>query len=374
MNRRLKKIVILVHSLTGGGAERVAALWATGFADRGYDVYVLTSEAASSRDYKVSSNVKVVNIGLNSQSYIFRIILNILGIVRLVFLKNLKKELHSIKPDVCIGVLGRYALDAYNLTRDMNTIIIQTEHNAYDRPDFIESRPEIMKMKFETNKIFDRVTVLTQADTKVPGAPTENMVVLPNPLTFEPVKEIPKKDNLILAIGRLDVWKVKGFDNLITAWGMVAKKYPEWTLQIAGTGARKSKKYLTGLVNKFGIENQVSFLGFNNNVINLYKKASIFVLSSRYEGFGMVLTEAMSQGCACIACDFGGRQHEIITTDKEGIVCPGENIEELSAAIEKMITNASYRESCRQPAIIRSSFYSLENTMNRWESILDNLK
>lgn len=369
MKKEIKKIVLLVHNLSGGGAERVAALWATGFADRGYETHILTSEPASSNDYPLHSNVFVSCLGLSFKSYFMRGILNKLGISRFVYLRNLNRILHSIKPDVCIGVLGTNALDAYNLTRDTNTLVIQTEHNAYDRPDFVESNPEVMKMKFEINKIFDKVTVLTEADTKVPGVPTENMVVLPNPLTFAPVKEIPKKENVVLAVGRLDVWKIKGFDNLIAAWGKIANNYPKWKLQIAGTGSQKSKDFLVDLVNQYNISNQVEFLGFKSDVIDLYKKASIFVLSSRNEGFGMVLTEAMSQGCACIACDFGGRQREIITSNKEGLVCSGDNIEELSAAIEKMISDNDYRESCRVPAIERSSYYSLKNTMDRWETI-----
>lgn len=371
---KVKKIIIIVYKLTGGGAERVASLWATGFAEREYDVTVITTTSKKENfTYELSPLVKHLVIETPIPNRIIKGVLNRIGIGKLYFSYKLKRILHEIKPDVCIGILGDYALQAYKCSRDLDCKIINTEHNAYDRPEFIESRPDVMKMKFHTNKIFDRVTVLTEADTKVPNVPKKNMTVLPNPLTFEPVKEVPRKEKIVLATGRLEVWKIKGFDNLIRAWGRIAKQYPDWKLIIAGTGPTKSKKYLVDLVNNEHVENSVSFPGFCNNIIDYYKKASIFVLSSRYEGFGMALTEAMSQGCACIACDFNGRQREIIQNDNQGIVCSNDNYIELSDAIKRMIEDEQYREECRINAIERSTYYSLDKTIDRWESIFQSL-
>lgn len=374
MSMRIKKIVILVYKLTGGGAERVASLWASGFANRGYDVTVITATGSDENmTYDLASSVKHFAIDLPITNRLMRYVLNKIGFSEIYFLRKLSKQIHSIKPDLCIGVLGKYALQAYKCTRDLNCKIINTEHNAYDRPEFIKNRPDVIKMKFETNRIFDRVTVLTKADTKVPGVPKENMTVLPNPLAFEPAKEIPHKENVILATGRLDVWEVKGFDNLIRAWGKIAKYYPEWRLVIAGTGSKKSKDYLMELSEKENVKESVLFPGFCNNIIDYYKKASIFVLSSRYEGFGMALTEAMSQGCACIACDFNGRQREIIQNDSQGIICSNDNYIELSNAIKLMIDDSDYRENCRHYAIERSKYYLLDKTIDRWEKIFKTL-
>ena len=146
----------------------------------------------------------------------------------------------------------------------------------------------------------------------------------------------------------------------------------------------------------------------------LYQDASIFVLSSRYEGFGLVLIEAMSQGCACIACDYKGRQREIMCPEghgsklppslshaprlrdstasvddlrfkvqgsnnkvelcETGILCEPDNVEALAEAMRKMIVDDEYRESVRKNAIERSKYYSIENTMDRWEELLNKLK
>lgn len=374
MCMKVKKIVLLVYRLTGGGAERVASLWASGFADRGYDVTIITATGnKEDMTYNLSKLVKHIVIEIPLSNRIIKGVLYRIGVGKFYFLLNLKKILHEIRPDVCIGILGDYALQAYKCTRDLGCKIINTEHNAYDRPDFVKSRPDVMKMKFHTNKIFDCVTVLTEADTKVPNIPNENMVVLPNPLTFEPVKEIPHKEKIILATGRLDVWNVKGFDNLIRAWGRIANQYPEWKLIIAGEGHKNSKDYLGKLVKEEHVENTVSFPGFCDNIIDYYKKASIFVLSSRYEGFGMALTEAMSQGCACIACDFNGRQREIIQNDNQGIICSNDNYMELADAIKRMIDDDKYRERSRVFAIERSKYYLIDKTIDRWEHIFQTL-
>lgn len=365
------KIVIMIYRLTGGGAERVASLWAKGFVERHHEVVVITSTKGKQQlTYKLPDNVKLLHIVLPVKNKFAIAVAYRLGITKAFYNWHLSKILHEIKPDVCIGVLGDYAYRAYKCTRDIGCKIINTEHNAYDRPDLRENCPSAVKMKFVTNKLFDAVTVLTKADTLVAGVPKENMFVLPNPLTFAPVNEIPAKEKIILAAGRLDVWHVKGFDLLLEAWGMTAHKYPEWRLQIAGTGTHKSEAYLKSLVEKYNIKKQVDFLGFCDDMQMLYRRASIFVLSSRHEGFGMVLTEAMSQGCACIACDFGGRQREIIENNTQGIVCPNNSVEAIRKALDHYLSNPEYMKSCSVNAVKRSQYYSLDKTMDRWERIL----
>ena len=176
-----------------------------------------------------------------------------------------------------------------------------------------------------------------------------------------------------MAAGRLDVWYIKGFDLLIEAWGQIACEYPDWKLQIAGTGGRKARTHLEQIIDKCRVRNQVEFVGFCHNMQELYKRASIFVLSSRHEGFGMVLTEAMSQGCACIACDFGGRQREIIEDETQGLVCDNNSIDAIKNALIRFLSDKEYLKLCGTNAIKRSAYYSLDNTMDRWETILSNI-
>ncbi|MBQ2884547.1 MAG: glycosyltransferase [Alphaproteobacteria bacterium] len=369
------KITLLVHRLTGGGAERVAALWATGFVKRGHEVSIIVNTNAK-RDttFYVPDSVKIYSLGVKVNHVKLRAVLNKIRNLFYSRQKRMSKLLHELKPDVIIGVLPPWAYEAYQVTKDMNVCIINTEHNSFERPSCAPMSKEVEIGKFETNKIFNHVTVLTQADKDVIGNTLQNVSVLPNPLTFEPVEKVPSKKKVILASGRIDAWHYKGFDILIKAFALMCKKYPEWKLQIAGTGKADSFNFLKNLAKTEGIpDTQIEFLGFCDNIQALYQRSSIFVLSSRYEGFGMVLIEAMSQGCASIACDYKGRQSEIITDNTQGITCPVEDVEALANAMTRMIEDDEYRMQCQYNAVERSKYYSLDNTMNRWEEIFNKL-
>lgn len=364
------KIVICVDKLTGGGAERVASLWARGFADNGHEVHVILSSQSGLDAYTVPSSVLIHNVGIASKSHIVRKILKKTFAKHIIKL-HFRKELLQIQPDVVIGVLGRWAYWAKQLYRGTNVKVIQTEHNSFERPNDAPMRKDMIHRKFVESKQMDHMTVLTQVDKNILGPEYLNVSVLPNPLTFEPAKQVPPKENIILATGRFNAWYVKGFDLLLKAWGSIAPNYPKWKLQIAGGGTKTEIMKIRTMATDYGISaDQIEFLGFCPDMLPIYQRASIFVLSSRYEGFGMVLTEAMSQGCACIACDFNGRQKEILQESSHGLLCKNNDILALSASIEKMITDNIYRASCQKGAIERSKAYKLENIMILWESII----
>ncbi len=284
-----------------------------------------------------------------------------------------------------------------------NIPVIASEHNAFERPSYAALSIKDRIVKFFAYRFFWCVTVLSNADKHFVNNSLDNVFVMPNPLPLRPVHLLPPARTKILAVGRLDDWHCKGFDVLIRAWalvngklkidnGQLSSKGESWKLQIAGTGSEKSLNYLKQLCKENEVEDSVEFLGFRKDVEKLYQDASIFVLSSRYEGFGLVLIEAMSQGCACVACDYKGRQREILNPAQDksletrnlnletrnrkfetcdtGILCEPDNVESLAAGIQKMIDDDEYRESVRKNVIERSKYYSIENTMDRWESLL----
>lgn len=359
----MNHIVIIVGQLRLGGAERVAALWARGFINRGYKVSVVTN-VSKQIDYDIPSQVNLCHFDFSPKNLKKRFI-------QCVF--ELRKLIKELNPDVLITVLYPLNIFALLSSLGMNIPIVNTEHNSFERPE--GSRlPFIAKFsKFFVNKFFSHVTVLTEADKKIIGNKLRHISVLPNPLAFSPAKAIPHKEKWIVASGRLDVWYCKGFDLLIKAWAKLAPVYPDWNLKICGCGSNNSLKYLENLAQQYKILDRIEFLGFRKDVQMIYNHASIFILSSRYEGFGMVLIEAMSQGCACVACDFNGRQGEILQNDSQGILCRIDDVESLTIAMKKMLDDEPYRCECQMNAIERSKCYELDKVMNCWESILRNL-
>lgn len=289
-------------------------------------------------------------------------------------LRKMKKILHAIKPDVVIAVLPSWGPLIYGAKGNLNFKVIGTDHNAYELPEGVRMSDAQMFYKFEFNKRFDAVTVLTEADKKVVQGKLKNVSVLPNPLTFTPIDKVPSKKKIVMAAGRLDVWYIKGFDVLIKAWAIVSQKHADWELYISGESNKTSERlYIEKLIREYNVQQTIRLIGYSDRIKELYKEASIFVLSSRYEGFGMVLTEAMSQGCACVACDFKGRQREIIRDSSEGIICPPDNVTELADAIDNMISDNDYRISVQNRSVERSKDFSLDKIMEKWSMIFNKI-
>lgn len=409
------RVVIVASRLCYGGAEHVGVLLANGFYRDNHEVYLL-SNTNQPVTFHIYEGVRVIGIFPRDASKIVKW----WRAVRI-----LRKEIKALHPDIVIGIAETCSLISKIACMGLGVPVVYSAHNSFERPATAPMGRWNKFAKFGLGHLYDAITVLTDADKKCIGNKLSNVSVMPNPLGLHPVHFIPSKQKSILSVGRLDGWHVKGFDVLIRAWGRIVDSLKliveseGWKLQIAGTGSEESLNYLKQLCKENGVEDSVEFLGFRKDVEKLYQEASIFVLSSRYEGFGLVLIEAMSQGCACIACDYKGRQREIISPTptssfsdglrkrpvaerprregepsiesqslgtrnskpetrnykvevcENGILCEPDNVEALAAGIQKMITDDDYRENVRANAIERSNYYSLENTIDRWEKLLD---
>ncbi len=364
------KILILGKSLSSGGAQRVMTLWANGFVQRGHNVVIGLSKPRNDKDFfTVDAKIQVKNI------YGFlclKLTSKFPNIKHWRMARRLRKLICDYKPDVVISTTPWMAIWVLEAVEGLDVRVINTFHESFERPSNVPM-PEILKIcMFQKINLFSAVTVLTDADKRHINDKNLKVYVFPNPLTFSSVLTIPQKEKIVLAAGRFDSWYYKGFDLLIEAWGQISSHNLNWKLYIAGTGSENNVSYLKNLVNKYEVADTVVFPGFCD-MLPLYKKASIFVLSSRYEAFGMVLTEAMSQGCACIACDYKGRQSEIITQEDEGIICPVENVPAIASALNKLIKDEDLRCKIQNGALKRANFFKLENCMSRWESIINDV-
>jgi hypothetical protein len=356
------KIFIVCSRLSYGGAERVGVMLANGLSVS-HSVYLI-SNTLEEPTYEVESSVQLLPLFSSISSKIEKWAST---------LPNIRKYAKTYRPDVIIGVMETCSLVSKLATIGLGIPIIMTEHNAFERPKNTPLTKWQIITKFYINKLYCCVTILTEADKEFIGLRLKNTVVMPNPLFLTPIIKSPVKDKIVLAAGRIDDWHCKGFDILLKAWGTIAKQYPDWTLEIAGDGRKVDLELLQNIVRKSEVENQVKFLGYQKNIVDRYKQSAIFVLSSRYEGFGLVLIEAMSQGCACVACDFKGRQREIIRNDSEGLVCVPNDVDALALAIKKMIDDDMYRQKVQKAAIERSKYYTMDKTIRRWENLLKRL-
>lgn len=363
------RIFIAVYNLTNGGAERVACLWANGFKNNGHDVTLILGDDRAPITYNPNSGIKIEYICSHKKFKIDR---------HIDRLRKYRKLINIYKPDLIIGVSPSQSIIAKCASIGINVKIINTEHSSFERPDSAPMPLITRFYKFFLNKVisYSGITVLTSADKKIIGRRLKKVFVLPNPCSFDSIdfNALSSKKNIILASGRLNAWHYKGFDYLIKAFAVAKKDISQdWILQIAGQGSIQDLEYLQNIAKNYGVEDSVEFLGYLPDIKNKYQEASIFVLSSRYEGFGMVLLEAMSQGCACVACDYKGRQSEILGNPPAGLLCEPENITDIASKIVEVCNDEDFRLELQQKAIIRSKAFSLGEIMSKWNSIISNI-
>ena len=221
-------------------------------------------------------------------------------------------------------------------------------------------------------KPLERLVVLTDADKAAwEKAGCTNVTVIPNPCSLDGQKVSIKsaKSKTILAVGRLH--EQKGFDLLLQAWKPIEKTYSDWSLRIVGEGPKRAE--LEAQIESQGLK-RVVLVGATNNVLDEYEAASIFVLSSRYEGLPLALIEAMWFGLPCIAFDCPQGPAELLAEDR-GWLVPDGDIAELTAQIAYAL---SHPEEALKRAQKAQSFaqttYSEAAIMPQWVQLIESCK
>lgn len=363
------KILFFIDTLGGGGAERVLANLAGVLAERGHEVAISVNK--SIQVYEVNTKVEIYfarkvsnNTGGSGIVKIMRQVRNFLSYIPCV-----KKIIKEYTPDVIITFMH---CNIVPILLFHNRIpVISSERAAMDNPR------NSYWGRFVFNRFVDKVTVLTPYDKGYAAAKgLKDVIIMPNPLTWPVMEESEYEESFagrknILACGRVDAWKVKGFDLLIRAFALIAQKYPDWKIDIAGKGSEESICYLQRLAAENGIEKRIHFMGFQKDVRSVMKDHSIFVLSSRTEGFPNVLSEAMSVGTAPIC--FDRLANSIVNDNVDGILVEDQNIRKLSQALEKLMNNGVYRHQVGFNAIHNIKRYSSEKVVERWESVMEEI-
>ncbi|PKN08875.1 MAG: glycosyltransferase family 4 protein [Deltaproteobacteria bacterium HGW-Deltaproteobacteria-8] len=192
--------------------------------------------------------------------------------------------------------------------------------------------------------------------------------VLPNPVTA-PETEGPTPDMhrpLLLGMGRLD--RQKGFDLLLTAFGRLAAHFPDWTLAILGEGPERERLERQRV--SLGLADRILLPGRLNAPGGVLRKADLFVLSSRFEGFPNALCEAMACGLPAVAFNCPSGPAEIVRHEVDGLLVPPGNVEELTDALSRLMGDETLRRSFAEQAPNILERFGLEKVLDMWETIL----
>lgn len=177
-------------------------------------------------------------------------------------------------------------------------------------------------------------------------------------------------NKVVVAAGRLE--PSKGFDLLVTAWRQVAAQHPDWRLRIYGEGSRR--RALEQQVHDLGLQDSVSLEGFSTSLQSEMAQASLFVLSSRAEGYGMVLVEAMACGVPVVSTDCPAGPRDIITPGVDGVLVPNEDVDALAGAIVEMIELDDDRRREMAAAALRTADQrSQQAVAAQWDDLISRL-
>ncbi len=359
-----KKLSIVIAALGAGGAERVATVLSSAWATRGIDVMLLTIDSADRDFYTVHPNVtrKGLDLLRTSRNFIDATIHNLRRV------RRLRDGLARNHADIVVSFVDVTNVLTLLATIGLKTRVVVTEH--------IDPRyhplPRIWKLlRRLTYPLADELIVLTESTARWGRSVTRrnNVRVIPNPLAAppDPTPSSEIEPNTVVAMGRLEVQK--GFDILINAFGKVASMHPSWKLTIFGEGSERPR--LERLVEQLGLTGQVTLPGITKDPFGVLAAADIFALSSRYEGFGNVLLEAMSIGTAVIATRCPSGPEDLITDEVDGLLVPVNDIETLAAGLHRLIEDEPARKRLGAAARMSAKRFSVEGVMRSWDPVLE---
>ena len=362
-----------------GGMERVLTMKANYFAEHfGYDVtIILTDGKEKPIFYPLSDKVKVINLDIGFEelwtcSFLKKIFFYLKK--QHLYKKLLNRELMRIRPDITVSMLRR-EINFINDIQDGSKKIGEIHINRANFRNF-EGNNALKNLfsKFWMNSLLsklqrlDRFVVLTEKD-KEAWVELKNVCVIPNPLSFTSTRRSTLSEKRIIAVGRY--CHEKGYDLLLKAWVIVQNRTTDWRLEIFGEGDRTQYEEMVDTLN---LDRHRCILnGRSSKIQDEFLNSSLSVCSSKFEGFGLVITEAMACGLPVVSFDCPWGPRAIISDGEDGMLVENGNVDKLAEALVQMIQNPKQRKAMADKAIENVQRFSIDQIAGQWKSLFESL-
>ena len=357
------KLVYITNTISGaGGIQRILAVKANYLVrEKGYDLAIVVTNADDQPiyyDFHPSIEIITIKPDRSALSYYFS------------YKKLIKSALKKLNPDIvvmCDNGLKSFLLP--RITRKKYPLVYEMHVSKH----ILVKPAGVIKRLFRKHFLYrymaywaakyDKFVVLTSS--AIQEWQLNNIEAIPNPLWFTPDMISTTGNKIAIAVGRY-VYE-KGYDRMLEAWKLISDKHPDWVLKIYGDTNGDSS--IKTLAENLGIIQTIEFCNPKKDIKAAYTEASVHLLTSRYEGFGLVLIEAAACGVPSVAFDCPVGPKDIITNGKDGFLIEDGKITAFASAVEKLIENEELRQEMGKNAKQKANTYAIEPIMERWDKL-----
>lgn len=363
------KIIFVIKALNNvkGGAERVLVDIASGLADMGHDVIVLSFDQSDGQSfYPLSEKAERICLGIgnvNCSSTVKEVVERTIAI---------RKQILKLQPDAVVAFMHSSFVPVSFAMVGTGIPVIASEHIV---PAHYKTRRLEYFLLILSSFFTKKITVLSQQVLQdYPPILHSKMVVMENPVrSANKCVNYSNESNThktILNVGRLTDQKDQR--TLIKAFALLANEYPDWSVKIVGEGELLTE--LKALVKSVGLEKRIELTGSTAAIEREYLHSHIFALPSFYESFGLATAEAMAHGLPVIGFKSCAGTNELIVNNKNGLLIEGQNrIEAFSEGLSKMMANATLRKRLGSVGPESIKPFNPQNIVNKWCKLISSV-
>jgi glycosyltransferase involved in cell wall biosynthesis len=378
----MKVFYVYTALLTKGGADRVLTEKANWLAEHGYEVGIITdTQMGRPPVFPLSTMVKLINLDIDfSKEYGHNLLMRTYLYYQLMseYKRKMKAVLDAEKPDIVITTMGRdldFLTDIYKdgaIIGEAHTTkhFIRNFHLLEQRGFPYKQIAWYWRRKMDRNaQKLKGIVLLTKEDAESWQGTTRTYVI-PNALPFEPNEASNLQNKQAIAVGRYN--NAKGYEYLVEAWQIVHRKHPDWTIHIYGSG--EMKEQVKSLIEGNNLQNTMLMHEPTDNIREKYLESSICVVSSRYEGFSMVILESMVCGVPVVSFDCPHGPRNIIRNGEDSILVEHLNTQAMTDSICQLIEHPELRMELGKKAQENIQRFSKDRVMKLWTELFDELR